>query len=235
MPARDGERLTDAARSRAELAEVRRPASDRHRLDAIGRLERADQHGCAGLRAAHEVEAEVHSIAAVNIGVPWRPEHCRVGCGRPAEGMRRRIGRVIRLRLDDEAADALDEEPHADQVARRLRHASPEETRVEPSKVDRRRVISLQIARRRPDRLDCGSMLPKLPHEDDRTATRADDLAWRDRAPPSGPTASARLRRRAARLRCREVRRGRSPRRRRAEDSEQRLRWRRRSHGRRRQ
>jgi hypothetical protein len=52
--------------------------------------------------------------------------------------MRRGVGRVVGLRFDDDSADAVDSESHADQVARGLGHVSPEEIGTERDVVDGR-------------------------------------------------------------------------------------------------
>ena len=60
-------------------------------------------------------------VGAIDVGVPAGQEHRRVAL-RPAvpEAVRRRILVVVRLELDDRAADAVDEELSADQLWRDL-------------------------------------------------------------------------------------------------------------------
>src|SRR5205823_10455577 len=65
-------------------------------LPICGR-ERADQHRAgAALRLAYEVEAPVHAVRAVDVGVAGRTEHHAVALGAAAERMRGRIGVVVR-------------------------------------------------------------------------------------------------------------------------------------------
>ena len=67
------------------------------------------------------------AVGAVDIGVSGRPEHHRIALGRPAKAVRRRIGVVIGLDLDDHAADALEQERRAHELGRDLVHAAGEE------------------------------------------------------------------------------------------------------------
>jgi hypothetical protein len=74
--ARDAERLAETARAGAEEARVIEPAPLTHRVDAVGRLERAQQDcGRHTLVAADEVQAPVDAVGAVDVGVPGRTEH----------------------------------------------------------------------------------------------------------------------------------------------------------------
>ena len=71
------------------------------------------------------------AVGAVNVGVAGRAEHHGVARGRAAEAVRRRIGVVIGLDLDDQAAHAVEQQRRADQVGRDLVHAAGEEGRLE--------------------------------------------------------------------------------------------------------
>ena len=64
------------------------------------------------------------AVGAVDIGKAGRSEHHGVAWRRPAVGMRRRLGVVIGLDFDDDAADAVDQQRRADQVGRNLEHAA---------------------------------------------------------------------------------------------------------------
>ena len=49
------------------------------------------------------------AVGTVDVRIPGRAEHHGVALGAANVGMRRRIGVVIGLDLDDHAADAIDE------------------------------------------------------------------------------------------------------------------------------
>ena len=86
------ERLAEAARAGAEQALVVEAAPLAHLLEARRRLERADERGLGdSLAAAHEVEAPVDAVRAVDVGVPGRAEHRAVAGRGPAEAVARRI------------------------------------------------------------------------------------------------------------------------------------------------
>src|SRR5690606_31632166 len=68
----------------------------------------------AGL--ADEVEAPVNAVNLIDIGMPRRPEHRRVARRGAVEAVRSRIGLVIGLHLDQRAADAIDQQGHADEI-----------------------------------------------------------------------------------------------------------------------
>jgi hypothetical protein len=108
-PAVDRQRLGQPPRARAELL---RPARARpaleHRLDALGGLDRADQHrrAEAGLAADH-VQHEVHAVGEIHVGVS-APEPHRLVARRapPAEGVAGAVDRAeVRLDLDDPAGE----------------------------------------------------------------------------------------------------------------------------------
>src|SRR5215468_4376344 len=125
----DAERLAQASRSRAQQALVGDAPAAAHRGQALRGCERADQHRAgATLRLAYEVEAPVHAVRAVDVGVAGRTEHHGVALGLPAERMRGRIGVVVGLELDDDAADALEQQRRADEIGGDRVHAARKET-----------------------------------------------------------------------------------------------------------
>ena len=106
----DAERLAQFARPRAQRPLVRQAAPSPHGSNSLRRLERPDQHGAgAAFFLADEIEAPVDAVGAVDVGVAGRPEHHRIALGRTVIGMRRRIGVVIGLDLDDQPADAVNQ------------------------------------------------------------------------------------------------------------------------------
>ena len=123
------EGLAELARAGAEGPLGADAAPRAHDVETVRRLERADQHrlGAAGL-VAHEVEAPVDAVGAVDVRVARRAEHDRVPRRLPAEAVTRGILLVVGLDLDDPAADAVDEERHADQVGRDLVNGAGKES-----------------------------------------------------------------------------------------------------------
>ena len=94
----------------------------------MGRLQRADQHGAGrAFLFADEIDAPVDAVGAIDIGKARRAEHHEVARRRPAERMRGRLGVMIGLDLDDDAADAVDQQRRADQVGRDLMHTAGKE------------------------------------------------------------------------------------------------------------
>ena len=67
------------------------------------------------------------AIGAVDIDKAGRSEHHGVARRRSPVGMRRRLGVVIGLDLDDDAADAIDQQGRADQIGRDLVDAAVKE------------------------------------------------------------------------------------------------------------
>ena len=67
------------------------------------------------------------AVGAVDVGEARRPEHYGVAVGLTVIRMRRRVGMVIGLDLDDHAADAVDQQGRADQVGRNVVHGAGEE------------------------------------------------------------------------------------------------------------
>src|SRR6266404_1796793 len=132
LRAGDAERLAQASRPRAQQALVRDAAAAAHRGEALRGRERADEHRAGtALRLAYEVEAPVHAVGAVDIGVARRTEHHAVALGAAAERMRGRIGVMVGLDLDDDAADALEQQRRADEIGSDRVHAAGKETSAE--------------------------------------------------------------------------------------------------------
>ena len=96
----------DRVRARSTVdAPPARPADRRASVDALERLDGADEHRAGGPgRAGDHVQAVVHPVDKVHVGDARRPEHDRVA-GRPPEaGVRRPVlGAVVGLDLDDPA------------------------------------------------------------------------------------------------------------------------------------
>ncbi len=69
-----------------------RDAIGAHPIDAFDRLDRADQEGGRGpFRLGHHVEAGMHPVDKVHVGVTRRPEHHPVALRLPEAGMGREI------------------------------------------------------------------------------------------------------------------------------------------------
>ena len=117
----DAERFRQFARTRTQRALVVQPAPAAHRRYPMGRLQRTDQDRAGrALFFADEIDAPMDAVGAIDIGKARRPEHHAVARRRPAKRMRGRLGVVIGLDLDDDAADAVDQQRRADQVGRDL-------------------------------------------------------------------------------------------------------------------
>ena len=69
------------------------------------------------------------AVRAVDVGVPGRSEHRGVPRRLPAVAVAAGIVGVVRLDLDDHAADAVDEQRGADELGRDLVHRAREERR----------------------------------------------------------------------------------------------------------
>ena len=124
----DAERLAQPSRARAQQPLVGDAAPAAHGGEAMRRRERADQHRAGDARRlADEIEAPMDAVGAVDIGIAGRAEHDGIARGRPAKRVRRRIGVVIGLDLDDDAADAIEQERRTDQLGRDRVHAAGEE------------------------------------------------------------------------------------------------------------
>src|SRR5262249_58517733 len=80
-----------------------------HRRHSLRWLDRADQHGAgAAFVLAHKVQTPVNSVRAIDIGITRWPEHYCIAFGAADVGMRGRVGMVIGLDFDDQAARAVD-------------------------------------------------------------------------------------------------------------------------------
>src|SRR6266568_3392318 len=117
MLPRDAERLGEPPRSRAEQAIRLYPAPGSHGHQSRARLECPDQNRAGdALALADEIDAPVHPIGAVDIGVAGRTEHRCVARRASAETVGRGVLVIISLDLDDPAADAVHEQLRPDQI-----------------------------------------------------------------------------------------------------------------------
>jgi hypothetical protein len=121
----DAKRLTELAGSRTQRALLLQAAAAAHGGYAVRRLQRADQHGAGrACRLADEIDAPVDAVGAVDISKSGWAEHHEVArCG-AAKRVRSRVQMVIGLDLDDDTADAVDQERCSDQVGGNLMHAA---------------------------------------------------------------------------------------------------------------
>ena len=71
------------------------------------------------------------AVRAIDVSETRRTEHHPVAWCRPAKRMRRRIGVMVGLDLDNEAADPVHQQRGADQVGRDLMHAAREKGTLE--------------------------------------------------------------------------------------------------------
>ncbi len=118
MRVRDGERLTEAARTGAEQPHRVETASVSHLGETVGRLERANQDGAgAPFLLANDVEAPVDPVRPIDVRLPRRAEHARIPSRPPpGEAVARRILLVVSLGLHDHAADAVHEQRRPDEL-----------------------------------------------------------------------------------------------------------------------
>jgi hypothetical protein len=124
---RDRQRLAEPARPARQQAQVFEPSARLHLLDAVGRLERAHQHGARdAFTVADEVQTPVDPVRPVDVRVPGRTEHRGIAPGEAAVGVARRVLAVVGLDLDDPPAHAVDQQRRADQLGRHLVHAAGE-------------------------------------------------------------------------------------------------------------
>ena len=136
----DSHRLRQAAGSGAEQPLVIELAPPAHLGQALQRLDGADQHRAGrALRLADEIQAPVDAVGAVHVGKAGRAEHHGVALGSAPEAVRRRVGVVIGLDLDDQAADVVDEQRGPDQFGGDLVDAAGEERAAESA--ERHRVL----------------------------------------------------------------------------------------------
>ena len=86
-PAVDGESLAEAARASGQFEPLLSLAVCLHEVDAVDRLDRADEHrGARAVRPGHHVEA-VTRMDRVHICPARRAEHGGVAFGLAASGM----------------------------------------------------------------------------------------------------------------------------------------------------
>ena len=113
--------------ARTQGARFMHAATAAHRGEAVCRLQRPDQDGAgAACFLADEVEAPVDAVGTVDIGIAGRAEHHRVALGAADVGMRCRVGVMIGLNLDDDAAHAIDQQCCADQLGRDVEYRTIE-------------------------------------------------------------------------------------------------------------
>src|SRR5204862_2609337 len=100
-----------------------------HRVEPPAWLEGPDQdRGRRAVRLADEVETGVDAVRAVDGGTSGRPEERRGSLGQSDVRVAGWIVALIALRLDDRAADAVEEEGAADQLAGHRVDAAVEES-----------------------------------------------------------------------------------------------------------
>src|SRR5207248_9487891 len=121
-------RFRQLARTRAQRSLVMQSAPAPHRRNAVGRLQRPDQYRARGaFLLADEIDAPVHAVGAIDVAKAWRADNHFVARRRPTERMRGRIGVMIGLDLDDDAADTVYQQRRADQIGGDLVHAAGKE------------------------------------------------------------------------------------------------------------
>ena len=76
----------------------------------------------------------MNPVGTVNVGITRRAEHHGVALGRAPKAVRRRVGVVIGLDLDDGTADPIDQQHRPDQLGSHLMNASGEERTVKPDR-----------------------------------------------------------------------------------------------------
>ena len=104
------------------------PRRLRMHVDALGRLERADQdRRRLAFGLADEVEQLVDAVREVHVHVRGRTEQDAAARRRPAERVAGRIVDVVALGLDDHAGGRPVRDGAADQVARDVVHGACEE------------------------------------------------------------------------------------------------------------
>src|SRR5947209_2104285 len=138
MLARDGKRLAKPPRTGAKQTQIVEPASFTHDFDTAARLEWAYQPRVAARLAANEIQTPMDAVGAIDIGMSGRPEHRRIALRAAAETVRGGLGVIIGFGLDDTPADAIGEHADADEIARHIERASPEEIGLERGSLRRR-------------------------------------------------------------------------------------------------
>src|SRR5215213_1889929 len=121
----DAERLAELAGPGTQRTLLLQAAAAAHRRQAVGRLQRADQHGAGrACRLADKIHAPVDAVGAVDISKTGRAEHHEVAWRGAAKRVRGRVQMMIRLDLGDDAADAIDQKRRPDQVGGYLMYAA---------------------------------------------------------------------------------------------------------------
>ena len=158
---REPERLREPARPGAEQPVRHGTAPCPHLVEAVRRLERAEQDRRSVSRcAADDVRAPVDPVRAVDVEVTGGAEHHDVPSSRAAERVAGGIGLLVGLHLDDPPADPVDEERPADQPGRGVVDAARHEL----------------VERHSPASKSCGwrlSVVRRLRRGDRRSARRA--------------------------------------------------------------
>lgn len=94
----------------------------------MGGFQGANQNRTGGaFFFANEVHAPVDAVGAIDVKKTRRTEHYHRSWCWPVIGVGRRLRMVIRLNLDNDAPDAIDEQCRADQIGRNFMYAAPEE------------------------------------------------------------------------------------------------------------
>jgi hypothetical protein len=101
--------------ARAGKARIVDTPPDIHELDAGGRLKRSDQNGTTG--RTDEIQAAMHAVRAVDVGMTCRTEHSCVPGRGPTKAVGGRIVTGIGLGLDDPATDSVDQQDGSNQLA----------------------------------------------------------------------------------------------------------------------
>ena len=129
----DPERLGELAGPRAELALATHPAAGAHLVDAVERLERADQDRRPdALLLRNGVQERMHAVGEVDVGVAGRPEQRPRARREPGEGVAGRLLHVVALGLDDPPGGPAVADHAADQLARDVVHGAGVEGALEP-------------------------------------------------------------------------------------------------------
>jgi hypothetical protein len=124
----DPERLRHFARTRAERSLIVQFPPAPHGGNPMRWLKRADQNRARRTRLlADEIDAPMNAIGAIDIRIAGRTEHYLVARRGASKRMGGRIGVVIRLNLDDDAADTVHQERRSDKIGGDLMHAPREE------------------------------------------------------------------------------------------------------------
>ena len=127
----DAERLGQLARSRAEVLGPLESPPRAHEVEALERLERADQNRRAhALLLADRVQQRMDAVGAVHVGVAGRTEQHARARGQPGVRVAGRLRLVVGLRLDYPPGGAAVREHAADEVLGDLEDRAGVEGRV---------------------------------------------------------------------------------------------------------